>query len=115
MRSLLCTVSTKVCSPWEPASARTEVAELSRGSHAWAGGSASTARESWARVGDSRGGLKANETLTLRICQLSLGSQTVSCSADSDEQGPHGRGQGTPSLGRSTHSICQYPPGYRLV
>ena len=80
MSSLLHTVSTKVCSPWDPASARTEVAELSRGSHAWAGGSASTAREPWARVGDPRGGLKANKTLTLRICQLSSGSPTVSCS-----------------------------------
>ena len=110
MSSLLCTVSTKVCSPWEPASARTEVAELSRGSHAWAGGSASTAREPWARVGDPRGGLKANKTLTLRICQLSSGSPTVSCSADSAEQGPHGRGQGTPQSGKEYPQYRQYLP-----
>ena len=81
---------------------------VSRGSQARAWAAVGTARKPWARVGDSRGGLKANKTLTLRICQLSLGSPTMSCSADSAEQGPHGRGQGAPSLGKEYPQSRQY-------
>ena len=51
MSSLLRTVSAKVCSPWNPVGAYTEVAGLSRG-----------------------GGAEAIKSLTLKLCQLSSGS-----------------------------------------
>ena len=83
---------------------------VSRVSQARAWAAVGTARKPWARVGDPRGGLKANETLTLRLCQLSSGSPTLSLSADSAEQGPHGRGQGAPSLGKEypQYRQCRY-------
>ena len=81
---------------------------VSRVSQARAWAAVGTARKPWARVGDPRGGLKASETLTLRLCQLSLGSPTLSLSADSAEQGPHGRGQGAPSLGEEYPQCRQY-------
>ena len=81
--------------------------------HAWA--AVGTARKPRAPVGDPRGGLKASETLTLRLCQLSLGSPTLSLSADSAEQGPHGRGQGTPSLGKEYPQSCQFLAGHRVM
>ena len=74
-----------------------------------------SAREPWARVGDPRGGPEANKTLTMRICQLSSGSPIVSCSALTAEQGPHGRGQGAPSLGKEYPQYRQFLPGQKLV
>ena len=88
---------------------------VSRGSQARAWAAVGTARKPWTRVGDPRGGLKANETLMLRLCQLSSGSPTLSCSADSAEQGPHGRGQGTPSLGKEYPQSCQFLAGHRVM
>ena len=88
---------------------------VSRGSQARAWAAVGTARKPWARVGDPRGGLKASETLTLRLCQLSSGSPTLSLSADSAEQGLHGRGKGTPSLGKKYPQSCQFLAGQCLV
>ena len=88
---------------------------VSRGSQAGAWAAVGTARKPWTRVGDPRGGLKANETLMLRLCQLSSGSPPLSCSADSAEQGPHGRGQGTPSLGKEYPQSCQKLAGHRVM
>ena len=88
---------------------------VSRRSQARARAAVGTERKPWARVGDPRGGLKANETLMLRLCQLSSGSPTLSCSADSAEQGPHGRGQGTPSLGKEYPQSCQFLAGHQVM
>ena len=88
---------------------------VSRGSQARAWAAVGTARKPWARVGDPRGGLKASKTLTPRLCQLSSGSPTLSLSADSAEQGLHGRGKGTPSLGKKYPQPCQFLAGQRLV
>ena len=81
---------------------------VSRGSQARAWAAVGTARKPWARVGDPRGGLKATKALTLELCQLSSGSPTLSLSADSAEQGPHGRGQGLLHWGKSTHSPASF-------
>ena len=81
--------------------------------HAWA--AMGTTHKPWARVGDPRGGLKATKALTLELCQLSSGSPTLSLSADSAEQGLHGRGKGTPSLGKEYPQSCQFLAGQRLV
>ena len=88
---------------------------VSRGSQARAWAAVGTARKPWARVGNPRGGLKASETLTFRLCQLSSGSPTLSLSADSAEQGLHGRGKGTPSLGKEYPQSCQFLAGQQLV
>ena len=88
---------------------------VSRRSQARAWAAVGTAHKPWAHVGDPRGGLKATKTLMLRFCQLSSGSPTLSCSADSAAQGPHGRGQGTPSLGKEYPQSCQFLAGHRVM
>ena len=88
---------------------------VSRGGQARARAAVGTERKPWARVGDPRGGLKATKALTLELCQLSSGSPTLSLSADSAEQGPHGRGQGAPSLGKKYPQSCQFLAGQQLV